>query len=155
MGKGLSKHLAAIKAMDGKSVSVGWFQENRYPDGKPVASVAAKNEFGGVTNIDGKFVTIPARPLLRTTAEQAAEAIKNITEETAIKVISGNLTPEQALMQVGEVVISTASDVLRSNNFVANAKITEEKKGFNKPLVDTGHLGQSIQAKINYEHSEQ
>lgn len=149
-GEGLQRHFAALRELDGQTVSVGWFPEHRYKDGRSVAYVAAKNEFGGVLSVgDGKFVTIPARPLLRTSAIAADASINRRMPAISKSILKGAVSPTQAMQMVGELVIESISDTLKNNDFEPNAPYTVAKKGFNKPLVETGLLGQTVQAKVN------
>lgn len=51
---------------------IGWTADAVYPDednhpGPLVATVARKNEFGGLNNVDGKVIVVPPRPALRIT----------------------------------------------------------------------------------------
>jgi hypothetical protein len=48
------------------SLNVGFLEGATYPDGTPVAQIAAINEFGATGAGRGNSVTIPARPAFRT-----------------------------------------------------------------------------------------
>lgn len=61
VSKMLEKQIAALKALDGATVEAGWFESNRYPDGKSVAEVARINEFGALIKVDAHEQTIYRR----------------------------------------------------------------------------------------------
>jgi hypothetical protein len=54
VSKLLEKHIAALKAVEGKTVEAGWFESNRYSDGTSVAYIAK------ILN-DGALIKVPER----------------------------------------------------------------------------------------------
>lgn len=131
----------AMAALNGKSVEIGWFAENKYPDGQPVAGVMSMFEHGTATQ--------PARPLLRTVFKENEEYLRSMTPKFAKAVMEGRVTPEEPLKDVGEYLVAKISEKLQNNGFERNAISTIKKKGFDKPGVDSGHAGQSVQAKVS------
>lgn len=99
-GPGLEKLLVAIKELDGLKTEVGWFESNKYPDGTPVAYVAAIQEYG--------YGPIPPRPFFRPTiiAEQAAW--RTLIGRAAKGVVTGKRTAAQAFDLLG---LQAAGDV--------------------------------------------
>jgi hypothetical protein len=114
-------------ALDSESrVSVGFFQGSVYDDGTPVASVAIKHEFGDVN--------VPPRPFFRPAIE------KNYSKWGGIffKSYSSNFRINDSLNAVGLVA---SGDIALSIKNVTNPKLSKStisRKGFDKPLVDTG-----------------
>lgn len=58
VSKLLQKHIAALKAIENKKVEAGWFESNRYPDGKSVAYIASVLEYGCVIEVSGRTQTV-------------------------------------------------------------------------------------------------
>ncbi|GBR70996.1 hypothetical protein [Gluconobacter kanchanaburiensis] len=144
-----------------------------YADGMPVAAVAYQNEFGGEIDIpehetkvyrsvkadgsfrkNGKFVkakssnfetthtvTIPARPFMR-------NAIANNRDQwpallaAALKQAKGDL--DKALDLAAEAIVGQVQEEIRSLGDPPNAPSTIRAKGFDKPLIDTGHMLNSV-----------
>lgn len=138
--RGGGKFKAALKqAVDkaaGGTVRVGIIESQTYPDGESVAQVAYWNEYG--------TATIPARPFFRNTiaekqdewAEKAAELLKQ-SDDT-----------NHALALIGEGVKGDIVKTIQNFSDPPNADSTVKRKGFNKPLVDTGDLWRAIQSEV-------
>lgn len=143
----------AIKKMlaelDKKEIRVGFFENSKYPDGTPIAYVAAIQEFG--------YGPIPPRPFMRP-AEEANKGkwLKGIAAGVR-GVIAGNVTLDHALEQVGMVA---AGDVRKAIKAVTAPPLAEStvrarqsrKKGkkavSRKPLVDTGQMLQAVNSAV-------
>lgn len=143
----------AIKKMlaelDKKEIRVGFFENSKYPDGTPIAYVAAIQEFG--------YGPIPPRPFMRP-AEEANKGkwLKGIAAAVRA-VISGQVTLDHALEQVGMVA---AGDVRKAIKAVTAPPLAEStvrarqrrKKGkkavSRKPLVDTGQMLQAVNSAV-------
>lgn len=144
---------AAIKKMlaelEKKEVRVGFFENSTYPDGTPIAYVAAIQEFG--------YGPIPPRPFMRP-AEEANKGkwVKGIASGVRA-VIAGQVTLDHALEQVGMVA---AGDVRKAIKAVTAPPLAEStvrarqsrKKGkkavSRKPLVDTGQMLQAVNSAV-------
>lgn len=138
--RGGGKFKAALKqAVDkaaGGTVRVGIIESQTYPDGESVAQVAYWNEYG--------TATIPARPFFRNTiadkqgewAEKAAELLKQSDE------------PDQVLALIGEGIKGDIVTAIQNFTDPPNADSTVKRKGFDKPLVDTGDLWRAIQSEV-------
>lgn len=144
---------AAIRKMladlEKKEVRVGFFENSKYPDGTPIAYVAAIQEFG--------YGPIPPRPFMRP-AEEANKGkwVKGISSGVRA-VIAGQVTLDHALEQVGMVA---AGDVRKAIKAVTAPPLAEStvrarqsrKKGkkavSRKPLVDTGQMLQAVNSAV-------
>ena len=144
---------AAIRKMladlEKKEVRVGFFENSKYPDGTPIAYVAAIQEFG--------YGPIPPRPFMRP-AEEANKAkwLKGIAAGVR-GVIAGQVTLDHALEQVGMVA---AGDVRKAIKAVTAPPLAEStvrarqrrKKGrkavSRKPLVETGQMLQAVNSAV-------
>lgn len=143
----------AIKKMlaelDKKEIRVGFFENSKYPDGTPIAYVAAIQEFG--------YGPIPPRPFMRPAEEtNKGKWVKGIASGVRA-VIAGQVTLDHALEQVGMVA---AGDVRKAIKAVTAPPLTEStvrarqrrKKGkkavSRKPLVDTGQMLQAVNSAV-------
>lgn len=137
----LAEHAKALKALDGKNIDAGWFENARYPGGQSVAAVMVANEFGTKTAV--------ARPLLRQSAEQIDQKIPGYIARRTTEILSGNLTPDNYLEKMGEAIVATILATLKAGNFEDNKESTIKQKGFNRPLVNTSVLGQSVTHRVS------
>lgn len=138
--RGGDKFKAALKQAVDKAASgtvrVGIIESQTYPDGESVAQVAYWNEYG--------TATIPARPFFRNTiaekqgewADKAAELLKQ-SDDT-----------NHALALIGEGVKGDIVETIQNFTEPPNADSTVKRKGFDKPLVDTGDLWRAIQSEV-------
>lgn len=135
-GKGVATITAAIRGLDKVQGKVGWFETAHYEDGTPVAYVAAIQEFG--------TDRIPARPFMRpAVADHGGEWI-DLMARGAKAAVDGRYTPEQVLEAV---TLQAAGDVAKKISAVTApplSPVTVKRKGFDKPLVDTGQMLQSV-----------
>lgn len=132
------------KNTEDDGVNVGWFEDQTYEDGLPVAKVARWNEFGTKAGI-------PERPFMRRTMHKKQnewiEKLKTLVQ----KAIDEDKSIDSALKKFGEGVKGDIQETILEGGFVKNAPATVKKKGFNMPLVDTGVLISSIQARTDKE----
>jgi hypothetical protein len=138
-----------LAELDKKEIRVGFFENSKYPDGTPIAYVAAIQEFG--------YGPIRPRPFMRP-AEEANKGkwLKGIAAGVR-GVIAGNVTLDHALEQVGMVA---AGDVRKAIKAVTAPSLAEStvrarqrrKKGkkavSRKPLVDTGQMLQAVNSAV-------
>lgn len=115
----------------------------KYPDaraGQPVASIAAALEYGHGQNHPRPFMQ-------QTVAEQ-----RKAWSDAIVKLISDGMPVKEALMTVGQIMKEDIRDTI--NAWPAdNSESWAEIKGFNKGLIQTGHLSNSIESAI-YEKDE-
>ena len=123
-------------------VRVGIIEQANYDgsDGESVAQVAFWNEYG--------TATIPPRPFFRNTiAEHKDEWPKQAAE--MLEANGGDV--RQALADMGEVVKGQIKMTIQDFREPPNAAATVKKKGFDKPLIDTGTLWRSIDYEVTDE----
>jgi len=109
---------------------------NDYPDGTSVIMVGLVHEFGSPVK------NIPQRSFLRSTVLEKRNDYKKMFTKLAKRIIDGSMNSKQALQTVG---LQVETDV--------KAKITDIKEPKLKsregnPLIDTGHLRQSITHEV-------
>jgi hypothetical protein len=183
-GAALEAKLREIAEKVGKAntVNVGFLEGATYPDGTPVALIAATNEYGGTVTVpehdvtinrnlkkngefanDGKFVkadkanfstthhvdeytvTIPARPFFRSMIQKN----KGDWPADLGKIIkAANYDSTVALGRLGKHVAEQLQESIRDFSEPGNAKSTIAKKGFDKPLVDSDHMLNSVDSEV-------
>lgn len=135
----------AIKGIEGVRGSVGWFEESHYPNGTPVALVAATQEFG--------HGPIPPRPFMRPTIAQEKTVWSKGFADGYRAVLKQRVTPEQVMEQVagraaGDVR-KTISDIQEPPLKPATVAARMRRRGLPadkatataaKPLVDTARM---------------
>lgn len=156
-GEGFARLKVALKELDGVTAKTGWFETEHYPDGTPVAYVAAIQEFGAMVgtkaaasayqsgDAPGRPVTfIPPRPFMRpTVAEQGDKWVAQLGEG-AKDVLAGKSTASKVMEKVA---IGAAGDIAKTIRKVTEpplAKSTIARKGFSKPLIDSGQMARSV-----------
>lgn len=132
----LSKALAKYKDMNA-SVRVGVLEDATYPDGTSVAQVAFWNEYGTSTT--------PSRGFFRYTVN---ENRKNWVLSTK-NLMKLHKDPKQVMGLMGEHIKGQIVQSIVSWSDPPNAPYTVAKKGFNKPLIDTGQMSRSISWELN------
>lgn len=129
-GGGGARLRKALKALEGREVRVGWFEDAEYPDGTKVASIAYIQEHGAIRKIKSKsddtkseLAVIPPRMPLRISAETQME---KIGETINMLVIQAAETGEidQGLNRIGALAASHVKDVISSNLPPPNAEST-------------------------------
>lgn len=122
-----------------RRVKVGFLERATYPDGKQVAMIAAINEFGA------PGASIPPRPFFRNMiAAKSGEWPRAISG----LLVANEYDAERTLGQVGEAVAGQLRQSIIDTNEPPNAPSTIRRKGHAKPLVDTGHMLQSVSYEI-------
>lgn len=128
------------------AVEVGFFATAKYPDGLPVATVAAWNEFG--TRRPNGRVGTPSRPFMRNAIANAEDGIVEIAKRhidpVDMKINRGTAQLIGAYVQ-GEIQREIVN--LRKPG---NAPSTIEQKGGKaNPLINTGTMRTAVTFKVN------
>ena len=111
-------------------------KQNPYPDGTSVIEVAVKNEFG-----EGR---IPERPFFRNSMRFNRKKYIEINQKLLTKVAAGQMTTEVALETLATVAVGDVQDEIVNLREPPNAPMTIRLKGSDNPLIDTGHMRQSV-----------
>lgn len=128
-----------LEAMHDASVKVGWFPSSRYPDGTPVAYVAAIQEYGHTAG------GIPARPFMRTTIQERGPEWRALMAKGAKAVAHGKMPMAKLMELLGasaagasrEKIAEITSPALAARTLAARAR---RGNGSDKPLVDTRYM---------------
>jgi hypothetical protein len=121
------------------TLRVGFLEGATYPDGKPVAMIAAIQEYGAPR------AGIPPRPFFRRMI-----AAKSGEWPAAIKqlLIDNNYDARAALEQAGIAIEGQLRQSIIELVDPPLAQSTIDRKGSSKPLVDSGHLLRSVDHEV-------
>lgn len=134
----------ALRELAGKvakpaTLKVGFLANATYPDGTPVAMIAAINEYGAPSR--GQ----PPRPFFRNmiNAKQGEwpNAIAGLLR-------ANDLDAEKALDQTGAAIAGQLRQSIKDLTSPPLAASTIRRKGFDKPLIDTGHMFNSVDHEV-------
>jgi hypothetical protein len=118
-------------AKNASFVKVGFLSGATYPDGKPVAMIAAIQEFGAPA------AGIPPRPFFR----NMIDAKQSEWPKAIADLLKANgYDAAKTLEQVGQAVSGQLKQSITDTNDPPLKPATVRRKGFAKPLVDTGHM---------------
>ena len=141
---GGEKFEAAIREIasnleSGATLNVGFLEGALYPDGKPVAMIAAINESGAPSR------NIPPRPFFRTMiAKKSGEwpdAISGLLKRTDYNV-------DETLRVTGEAIQGQLIDSIENGGWIPNKPSTLARKHGEQPLIDTGTMINSVRYEI-------
>lgn len=119
------------------SVLVGLPKDsNDYPDGTSVIMVGAVHEFGSPAR------GVPQRSYLRTTIIEQKRAYRDLFIKLSKLIVKNKMTTEKALNILG---LTVQTDVREKISDISEPAL-KAREG--NPLVDTGHLRQSITFEV-------
>lgn len=110
---------------------------NDYPDGTSVIMVGTVHEFGS------DKMNIPQRSYLRTTVVEKKRDYKAMFRKLSFKIVNGQTTVKKALGIIGLQVATDVRDKIEN----IDSPPLQYREG--NPLVDTGHLRQSITYEVD------
>lgn len=145
----IRKQIAALKAIGEKTVETGWFESDKYPDGTSTGYIARVVNFGCVVKQNGMTIIIPSRPFMPEAYRIFVADRKKLENGLAKKLLEGKITPDQALNQIGMALEGCIVKSIRDGAWEPNAPSTIAKKGFDKPLIDTAHMWQTVNSKVS------
>ena len=125
-------------------LKVGFLENSKYPNEDiTTPEVAAKNEYGSI-NKDGTH--IPPRPFMKQTVDKNEKKWSEIFEK---KMIEFNLDIEKTLNFIGLIAMGDVKETIINGDFAPLSQYTIDKKGTNKPLIDTTHMLNSVDYEID------
>lgn len=165
----------AKKVGAGGVLRTGFLENATYPDGTPVALVAATHEFGAniphpggtryVIGSDGMAhfvsndfvgpvhgvakphtINIPPRPFFRT---MIAEKSKDWPRALGALAKNNDYDIDKTLGQMGEGIKGQLQQSIQKLDGPPLKAATVARKGFDKPLVDTGHMMNSVDYEVD------
>jgi hypothetical protein len=140
-GEKLIAALAELSKKIDKSalLKVGFQNGATYPDGTSVALVALTNEFGSPANHQ------PPRPFFR---QMIAEHNGEWGGQLGVYLVATNYDATKSLNIMGEIMINELIDSINDFTTPELAPSTIAAKGFDKPLIDTGVMWNSITKEV-------
>ncbi len=126
------------RRMNAGTLSVGFMEGATYPDGLSVPTVAFWNEFGTIRS--------PPRPFFRQMiAKESPKWPKKMAKAAEIT----NFDGAKVLALMGEDIKGALQHSINTFTVPGNAPSTIARKGFDKPLIDTAHMLNSITYKVD------
>lgn len=129
-----------LKALHNKKVEVGFLNNSN-----DIAYIAFLNEFGHKAR-DGS--SVPERPFMRDALKKYAESYRKETIHNIHSIILGALSVSSVLEHSGKFWKEKFKHSIIDFHSPGNAPATILKKGFDKPLVDTGKMTASVDYKV-------
>ena len=117
------------------TLEVGFWGDT-YSDGESVASVAAFNEFGGGYT--------PPRPFMRNCVKRNKRKWRNAVQDR----LPVTMDAKKTFQTLGEDMVEDLKMEIYRTNTPPNAPSTIKRKGFNKPLIDTGKMVSSVRMRV-------
>ncbi len=108
----------------------------------------SKSNFARNVSIGAHKISIPSRPFMREGLDKNKNAITDLSTDLAGKILEGKTSVNQALKLIGQKAEKGIKDNMSSGGFAPNAASTIKKKKSSTPLIDTGHLRQSITSVV-------
>lgn len=119
------------------TLRVGFLEKATYPDGKPVAMIAAIQNYGSGH--------IPPRPFF---SNMVRSKSKDWPKALAPLLKANDYDATLALRLMGEGIKGQLQQSIRDTNTPPLAPSTIARKGFDKPLIDTGHMINSVDYEV-------
>lgn len=91
-----------------------------------------------------KSVDIPSRPFIRYTQDHYQDNWTSLLNDCVMDILMERKTPKDVYKVLGEQMVSDMQKTLDNFSDPKNAPLTENRKGFNNPLIDTKRLRNSI-----------
>lgn len=144
-GEALEKKLKEIaeRVKQSPTLRVGFLEGSTYPDGTSVPMVAAMQEFG--------TSTIPSRPFFRTMIAEKSpgwgDAIARIAKKQ-------DFDMQKTMQLMGEGITSQLQESIVRFDGEPLAEETVARKGFDKQLVETATMLNSVAYEVNGDRFE-
>jgi hypothetical protein len=118
---------------------VGFLEGATYPDGTSVAMVAVIQDFGAPN------AGIPPRPFFRNVVAEG----KMTWGKSLVTILKDNdYDAKRALKLMGEGIRGQIQNSITNGSFTPLKPATVRRKGFDKPLIDTGHMLNSVDYEV-------
>lgn len=129
----------AEKLAKPRTLQVGFLENATYPNGTKVALVATIQDFGAPA------AGIPPRPFFRNFIKQNKGGWPLLIA-SALKARDNDV--DSALQLVGEIMRGQVQQSIIDTNSPPLAQSTIDRKGFDKPLIDTSHMINSVAFQV-------
>ncbi|MFG6334790.1 MAG: hypothetical protein K1W20_04865 [Lachnospiraceae bacterium] len=137
------RFMATLQELAGMEVRIGYQRGTLHlnDDGSraDLVDIAMWNEFG--------TENMPSRPFMRDSVDKHMQAINHVLLSQKDALLKG-ASAKDVLNTVGLFQQDLIQTEIEQGDFVANASSTIEKKGSDKPLIDTGTMKNSVHFQI-------
>ncbi|QOV06236.1 hypothetical protein CPT_Maja_016 [Burkholderia phage Maja] len=118
--------------------------------GRYVGTRFVKKDFQGEHSVTKAHqIIIPARPFMRLAWATFNKDKVKIQAKIARQLLDRSINAEQALGQIGLALEGCIVKSIKSGPWAANSPATIRAKGFDKPLIDTAHMWQTVSSKVS------
>lgn len=117
-------------------------KETKKPLAVNMATLALIHERGSAAN------NVPARPFMKQTRQRAEGRFSRLLRRIYSQVIHGKVDPQKGLARLGVAYEGEMKNTFTMGQFTPNKPATIKRKGSSRPLIDTGHMRQSITSKV-------
>lgn len=155
----ITKALRNIRQLNQKTSVIGYHTKNH------TEMVAGVQEFGATIPVTNKMraylasqglplkastktITIPERAFIRTGFDHGIDDVYRLASKYVENVIAGNIPAKQFLEMLGNEMRDQIRDYADDIRSPANHPFTQEEKGKNDPLEDSGHMIDSMEVKV-------
>ncbi|PIC73338.1 hypothetical protein [Sporosarcina sp. P17b] len=155
----IPKALRNMKQLNRNTAVVGYHKKNH------TEMVAGVQEFGATITVTDKMraylaaqglplkastktITIPERAFIRTGFDRGVDDVYQLASKYVDDVIAGNIPAKQFLKMLGDEMRDQIRDYADDLRSPANHPFTQEEKGKNDPLEDSGHMIDSMEVKV-------
>ena len=107
-----------------------------------------QSNFASSHKVKATTITIPERSFLRSTFDEQLEKMNAAGQRKLKEVITGKLAPAAALDQLGQEFTGMVQKKIRAGPFTPNAPSTIKQKKSSRPLIDKGHMRQSVRHEV-------
>lgn len=107
-----------------------------------IAQIAVIHEFGAPA------AGIPARPVMQETNRRSRDKLNALRIKLVREIYRGQITPEQALKQMGVFWEGEIKSTFRRGTFNPLKAATIKAKGSSQPLIDSGQLRNSVTSRV-------
>ena len=140
-GEKLQMYLTALsqRVKSAAAVKAGFLAKATYPDGTPVAMVAAIQNFGAPA------AGIPPRPFMTNAVRDGSE---HWGEDLGKALQASDFDANAALGMMGSQIAGEIRQSIQDTNSPALKPATIKRKGFSKPLIDSSVMWQSADYEV-------
>ena len=139
--RGYSRIRAQLKQAHNIRVTAGWQPDAKHPNfAGPTAELAAIHEYGGGH--------VPARPMLRPVFDKNRERYRRLQRELWDDVFTGKKNINEALKELGEVMVEDIKDHIMTGPHLPLAPSTVARKGHDQPLIETKTMHDQVSSKV-------
>lgn len=131
------RFFAELERLRRLQVRVGFQQGQAFSeDGVDMVDIVAWNEVGNAHT--------PARPFLRKSVDENETLINNFCRQQLRELTEGRISSQSVLNRIGAMQVGLVQDKITDGDYAPNAQSTIQRKGSDKPLIDTGRMRQSV-----------